>query len=165
MSAVLPKLSPTSPALPPLSPLSDVVTSRAYCEPPPSGCEDPVAPPPASDHVFPPRPVALIPPPVLLPPSTSAGTFERSASLSSLGPSASPESDVASPSPRTCSSPLLSGPPLLQLRLALPSLRLRLRLHPRSLQLHLSPPDPCIYLRGSSPPSLQLRHRGPPSWL
>ncbi|ROL42896.1 Bromodomain-containing protein 4 [Anabarilius grahami] len=53
-SAVLPELSPISPATPPSSPLSDVVTPRDHCEPPPSGHEDPMAPPPASVLVSPP---------------------------------------------------------------------------------------------------------------
>ncbi|ROL48597.1 hypothetical protein DPX16_12213 [Anabarilius grahami] len=100
-SAVLPELSPISPAVPQSSPLSDVVPSRAYCEPSPSGREDPVALPPASVLVSPPRPVALTPPPALLPPSMSAGTYELSASRSFLGPSALPGSDVASPAKQT----------------------------------------------------------------
>ncbi|XP_048058159.1 proline-rich protein 36-like [Megalobrama amblycephala] len=101
-SAVLPKLSPISPTAPPSSPLSDVVTLRAYCEPPPSGREDPVVPPPASVLVSPPRPITLTPSPALLPPSTSGGTFKPSASRSFLGLPASPRSDVVSPAQRTC---------------------------------------------------------------
>ncbi|ROI15644.1 hypothetical protein DPX16_20182 [Anabarilius grahami] len=113
-SAVLSELSRISPATPPSPLLSDVVTSRDYCEPSPPGLEYPVAPPPASVLVSPPRPVALTPSPMLLPPSSSAGTFEPSASRSCLGPSASPGSDVTSLAQQTL---LLSGPPPL---LALP---------------------------------------------
>ncbi|ROL42805.1 hypothetical protein DPX16_8551 [Anabarilius grahami] len=100
-SAVLPELSPISPATPPSPPLSDVVTSRDHCEPSPPGCKDPVAPPPTSVPVSPPQPVDLTPSPTLLPPSSSAGTFEPSAARSCLGSSTSPGSDVTPPMQRT----------------------------------------------------------------
>lgn len=51
-STALSELSPTSPTVSPLPPLSDVVTPRAYYEPPSPGHGDPVAPPPASDRII-----------------------------------------------------------------------------------------------------------------
>ncbi|ROL23550.1 hypothetical protein DPX16_18818 [Anabarilius grahami] len=138
-SAVLPELSPISPATP-SPPLSDVVTSRDICEPSPSGLKDPVAPTPASVLVSPPRPVTLNPSPMLLPPSSSAGTFEPSASRSCLRPSASPGSDVILPTQRTCG-------PSVALRPSTPTA-------PASPALPQAPPPPSVTPATPQPPSV-----------
>ncbi|XDV21861.1 hypothetical protein PO909_026877 [Leuciscus waleckii] len=92
-------LSPFSPPAPPL-PLSSVVPPRTCRESCPPGYEEPE--PPASVRYALPRPIALAPAPVLLPPSTSAWTISHSVSPDSLGTLASPGSDIASHLLRTC---------------------------------------------------------------
>ncbi|KTG33078.1 hypothetical protein cypCar_00004041 [Cyprinus carpio] len=66
-------------------PLSGVNSTPWDCwEPSPPGREELVALPPASEHVLPPRPVALAPVPALLPPSTPAVTIGHLALPGSL---------------------------------------------------------------------------------
>ncbi|ROL50984.1 hypothetical protein DPX16_14515 [Anabarilius grahami] len=87
------------PLIPP--PLSSVAPSQACWEPSPPGHEEPEAPPPAPECYKLPQSVALAPTPALLPPSTSEWTIGHLASPDSLGTSAPPRSDIASPPLRT----------------------------------------------------------------
>ncbi|ROL45369.1 hypothetical protein DPX16_4710 [Anabarilius grahami] len=98
--AIQSSLSPISPSVSP-SPLSGRVPPRDCWEPPHPGREEPGVPPPASELFTPPRPVDLAPTPTLLPPSSSASTIGHSVSLGSLGTSALPGSDIATPLQRT----------------------------------------------------------------
>ncbi|ROL52762.1 hypothetical protein DPX16_21188 [Anabarilius grahami] len=93
---------PISPAASPSPPLNGMGTPRTCREPLPRGCHEPVAPPTASECAGPPQPVVLTPTLMLLPHSFPAMTISHLASPGSLGLSALPRSDLATPTLRTC---------------------------------------------------------------
>ncbi|ROL42589.1 hypothetical protein DPX16_13996 [Anabarilius grahami] len=137
-------LSPTSPSVSP--PLSGVVPPWTSEEPIPPGRSEPVTPPPASECSDSPRPVALVPAPALLPPSTPALTFGHSTSPGSRGPSAQPGSDLATPPLQTCG---LSA----ALRPSTPSA-------PASSAFPQSSPTPSVIPARSQPSGSSLPSRG-----
>ncbi|ROL40788.1 hypothetical protein DPX16_9782 [Anabarilius grahami] len=159
INAIQSSPSPTNPLVPPRHPLNGVAPSGTCWEPSLLGHEEPEALPLPSVRYDLLQPFALAPVPALIPSLVSAWTIGHSASLDSLGASASPGLDVTPAAPWTFGAFTALRPSTLLLRLAPPSLSLHLC--PRSPELNLWPSDPHFNLgRSSRPPgsSPSLQH-------
>lgn len=148
INAIQSSPSPTNPLVPPWSPLNGVAASGTCWEPSPPGHGEPEALPLSSVCYDLLQPFTLAPVPALNPSLVSAWSISHSASLDSLGTSASPGLDITPAVPWTFVAFAALRPSTLRLRLA-PSF-LSLHLCPQSPKLNLWPSDPHFNLRRSS---------------